>query len=137
MDQRYDLLKKIANAISDAPTMPEGVMEQEYDLIKRIYANLGNVTLRGIRGPVTAATDAPTSADDLIVYDTSATPIAVTLPTPVGRTGESLTLFWMAGANALTVTSASGTVLGSATYTMSVVGQAITVVSDGTNWIPG
>lgn len=73
----------------------------------------------------------------VILVDATAGPFTVTLPSAVGKKGQQpLTVKRMnAAANVVTVGSVSGTIDGGVTTTLNTQYQAITVVSDGSQWV--
>jgi len=85
--------------------------------------------------PVTkTAAYTATTADRTILGDTTAAAFTITLPTAVGNAGREFRAKWKAGANALTIASAGGTIDGQATLVMPVVNSAYRFESDGVNW---
>jgi hypothetical protein len=74
------------------------------------------------------------AADDVLLLNTTATSVQITLPTAVGNLGKHIRIKWILGANIASVVSASGVIDGLATYTFSILNQTIEVISDGTNW---
>ncbi|MGK5091237.1 tail fiber domain-containing protein, partial [Deltaproteobacteria bacterium TL4] len=84
---------------------------------------------------VTAANYSITSADGIILADTSGGARTLTLPTAVGISGRIYTIKLATAGNTLTITpNGTETIDGSATQTLSVAGDVLTIVSDGTNW---
>jgi len=133
MEQRYDLIKRIADAVSVEPTPAEGEMEKEYDLLKRVAEALEGGVRRTRRGPVTAATDLVGATDDIVTYDATARAIAVTLPDAALYENKSRTLKKVAGAFAVTVQSAGSLVEGASSYVL-LLGEAVEFNSNGTDW---
>lgn len=76
-----------------------------------------------------------TTADEVILCDATGGAFTVTLPTPVGNTGKVFTVKKVdAGANAITLATAAGTIDGASTKSVQYQYKSLTVVSDGTNW---
>lgn len=100
---------------------------------------LSNVTVNGMAAAYTARTTAytPTATDFTIAANASAGAFSVTLPTAVGITGEMYVIKKVdSSANAVTVaTTSSQTIDGATTRSLPRQYDAITVQSDGANWI--
>lgn len=76
-----------------------------------------------------------TRADSIILADATGGAFTVTLVTPVGIKARRYTIKRLnAGANAVTIATASGLIDGAATQALAAQYAKITVVSDGTNW---
>ena len=95
---------------------------------------LKDVVVRSTR-TVTAATTV-TLDDSLVCADATSAAFAVTLPTARIASGRTFQIKRInAGANAVTVTAAgTNTIDGSATYSLAVQYQSVTVQSDGATW---
>lgn len=78
------------------------------------------------------------STDGVLLVNSTAGAVTVTLPTAAGRAGKSYTVKdWkgQAATNAITVATTGGqTIDGSASATISKAYYALAVISDGTNW---
>jgi hypothetical protein len=76
-------------------------------------------------------------SDEIIIADASSAAFTITLPTAVGKTGQTYTIKRInAGANAVTVgTTSSQNIDGAATYALSMQYKYVKVVSDGSHWI--
>ena len=76
-------------------------------------------------------------SDEIIIADASSAAFTITLPTAVGKTGQTYTIKRInAGANAVTVgTTSSQNIDGAATYALSAQYKYVKVVSDGSHWI--
>ncbi len=76
-------------------------------------------------------------SDEIITGDATSAAFTITLPTAVGKTGQTYTIKRInSGANAVTVgTTSSQNIDGAATYALSAQYKYVKVVSDGTNWI--
>ncbi len=75
-----------------------------------------------------------TTADRIILADTTLGAFALTLPAPSGATGMPFQVKQKAGNNALTVATASGTIDGVGTFVFPGVNSAYTFISDGTSY---
>jgi len=75
-----------------------------------------------------------TTADRIILADTTLGAFALTLPAPSGATGLPFQVKQKAGNNALTVATASGTIDGVGTFVFPGVNSAYTFISDGTSY---
>lgn len=76
-----------------------------------------------------------TLADQVILADATGAAFTVTLPTPVGKKGKPYIVKRLnAGANNVTVGTATGLIDGAATQVLAAQYAKITVISDGTNW---
>lgn len=75
-----------------------------------------------------------TTADRIILADTTLGAFALTLPAPSGATGMPFQVKQKAGNNALTVATASGTIDGVGTFVFPGVNSAYTFISDGSNY---
>lgn len=76
-----------------------------------------------------------TRADSVVLADATGGAITITLLTPVGIKARRYTVKRLnAGANAVTIATASGLIDGAATQVLAAQYAKITVVSDGTNW---
>ncbi len=75
-----------------------------------------------------------TTADRIILADTTLGAFALTLPVPSGATGMPFQVKQKAGNNALTVATASGTIDGVGTFVFPGVNSAYTFISDGTSY---
>jgi hypothetical protein len=82
---------------------------------------------------VTAAA-AVLDSDGTVLADTTAGVFALTLPSPVGRSGRILRVKQVASANALTVGTAAGQIDGAATKVYAAQNEAHAFQSDGANW---
>ena len=100
---------------------------------------LTNVTANGVSQAYVAKTAAytATATDGTIAGNASTGAFSVTLPTSVGITGKVFTIKKVdSTANAVTVaTTSSQTIDGATTRALSIQYDAITVQSDGANWI--
>lgn len=98
-----------------------------------------NLTVSGITQAYTLQTAAysPTATDHTIACNPVEAGFSVTLPTAVGRTGKIYVIKKVdSGANIITVaTTSSQTIDGATTRTLPRQYDAITVQSDGSNWI--
>lgn len=76
-------------------------------------------------------------SDEIITGDATSAAFTITLPTAVGKAGQTYTIKRInSGANAVTVgTTSSQTIDGAATYALSAQYKYVKVVSDGANWI--
>ena len=76
-------------------------------------------------------------SDEIITGDATSAAFTITLPTAVGKTGQTYTIKRInAGANAVTVgTTSSQNIDGAATYALSMQYKYVKVVSDGSHWI--
>ena len=88
---------------------------------------------------VVSKTSAYTVTDDdaAILVDATGGAVTVTLPTAVGRTGQTYEIKRTnAGANAVTVDgNGAETIDGAATVSLSTQYATVRMVSDGTNWM--
>lgn len=75
-----------------------------------------------------------TTADRIILADTTGGAFSLTLPAPSGATGIPFQVKQKAGNNALTVATASGTIDGAGTFVFPGVNSAYTFISDGTSY---
>ncbi len=75
-----------------------------------------------------------TTADRIILADTTLGAFALTLPAPSGATGVPFQVKQKAGNNALTVATASGTIDGVGTFVFPGVNSAYSFISDGTSY---
>lgn len=92
----------------------------------------GSGYARDIASISTATTLGATANTDYIRTVTGTT--TVTLPTAVGNTNEYTII--RAGTNTVTIaTTSAQTITGSSTATLTVQWQAITLISDGANWV--
>lgn len=86
--------------------------------------------------PVKTAAYNVDGSDGLVPGNTTTAAFTITLPNAAGRNGATHTVKKVdASANALTVGSAGGTIDGAATAALAAQWAAITVRSDGTNWL--
>ena len=76
-------------------------------------------------------------SDEIIIGDASSAAFTITLPTAVGKNGQTYTIKRINSvANVVTVgTTSSQTIDGAATYALSAQYKYVKVVSDGSNWI--
>ena len=76
-------------------------------------------------------------SDEIITGDATSAAFTITLPTAVGKNGQTYTIKRInSGANAVTVaTTSSQTIDGAATYALSAQYNYVKVVSDGSHWI--
>lgn len=88
---------------------------------------------------VAAKTSAFTATDDdgMLLVDASSGAVTITLPTAVGRTGQTYEVKRTnAGANAVTVDGAgTETIDGALTASLATQYATVRVVSDGANWM--
>jgi hypothetical protein len=103
-------------------------------------ANTGNIQMgnngwKVLRG--TSTTTATIKNEALHEADTTSGGYTVTLPTSAGRRGHKVTIKKVGtSTNTLTIgTTSSQTIDGTTTKTLTSAWQALTVVSDGVNWI--
>ena len=75
-----------------------------------------------------------TTADRIILADTTLGAFALTLPAPSGATGLPFQVKQKAGNNALTVATASGTIDGAGAFVFPGVNSAYSFISDGTSY---
>lgn len=77
-----------------------------------------------------------TQVDQVITADATSAAFQVTLPTAVGKTGQTYTIKRInSGVNNVTVgTTSSQTIDGSTTYVLALQYKYVTVVSNGSNW---
>lgn len=74
--------------------------------------------------------------DQIVKADATGGAFTVTLPTPVGVSGKTYTVKRMnAGANAVTVGTAAGTIDGAATSVLASQYAVLRVISDNSNWL--
>jgi hypothetical protein len=80
--------------------------------------------------------DSITTSESFITANAVSASFTLTLPSAVGISGKQLTFKKLdSSSNAVTlVTTASQTIDGSLNYALSGINQAVTVVSDGSNW---
>lgn len=94
---------------------------------------------RSLTTPVVTLTSTATLTNQhgAVMADASGAPFTLTLPTAVGADGRQYSIVKIDGsANAVTIdTSATQTISGSATHELAAQYNAVTVVSDGANWI--
>lgn len=98
----------------------------------------GKATVAGLAVAYAAKTGAytTTSSDHTVNCDTTTAGFSVTLVTAVGNTGLRQTIKKIVAANTLTVDPAgTETIDGAATVALTAIYDAITVQSDGANWI--
>ena len=99
----------------------------------------GTLSSKGTINAITAKTSAYTAlvSDEIITGDATSAAFTITLPTAVGKTGQTYTIKRVnSGANAVTVgTTSSQTIDGAATYALSAQYKYVKVVSDGSHWI--
>jgi hypothetical protein len=96
---------------------------------------MGNNGWKVLRG--TSTTTATIKNEALHEADTTSGGYTVTLPTSAGRRGHKVTIKKVGtSTNTLTIgTTSSQTIDGTTTKTLTSAWQALTVVSDGVNWI--
>jgi hypothetical protein len=99
----------------------------------------GTLSTAGTIQAFSAKTSAHTilTSDEIITGDATSAIFTITLPTAVGKAGQTYTIKRInSGANAVTVgTTTSQTIDGSTTYALSAQYKYVKVVSDGANWI--
>ena len=99
----------------------------------------GTLSSKGTINAITAKTSAYTAlvSDEIITGDATSAAFTITLPTAVGKVGQTYTIKRInAGANAVTVgTTSSQNIDGAATYALSMQYKYVKVVSDGSHWI--
>ena len=99
----------------------------------------GRLKSNGIISNLVAKTSAYTvlTSDEIITADATSSPFTITLPTAVGKTGQTYTIKRInSGSNNVTVgTTSSQTIDGSTTYTLNAQYKYVKVVSNGANWI--
>lgn len=101
------------------------VLDNNFDKID------GSVQLRGL--VVSKAANYSANPWDTVLMDASSGPVTVTLPPPSAGT-QVVVKKTDPSANAVTISSPSGTVDGGVSLSVSTQWTAITVVSDGTNY---
>jgi len=75
------------------------------------------------------------STDGIILADTSATAFTLTLPTASGIAGRTYTVKLATAGNPLTIAAAdSETIDGQSGMELTNVGEAVSLISDGSNW---
>jgi hypothetical protein len=99
----------------------------------------GRLKSNGIISNIVTKTASYTAliSDEIITGDATTSGFTITLPTAVGKTGQTFTIKRInSGSNNVTVgTTSSQTIDGSTTYVLSAQYKYVKVVSDGTNWI--
>ena len=102
-------------------------------------ANFTGIPSAGVTYSYATKTSAYTilSTDYTIGGDATSASFAVTLPTAVGKTGQSFVIKKIdSSANTVTVaTTSSQTIDGATTYVMGYQYQSVTVQSNGSNWL--
>lgn len=96
----------------------------------------GNLLARAtIEGTEKTADYTLTALDDIILVDTSAAAVTVSLPEAGGNSGLTYTIVLKTAGNILTITPfETETINGSENIKMEYNGQAVRLVSDGMNW---
>lgn len=74
------------------------------------------------------------STDDFVLAVPSSANITLTLPDASTNVGNHITIKRNSAAYLVYVAPASGTIDGSASYTLSANYQSVTVICDGSNW---
>ena len=82
---------------------------------------------------ITVAEPYPMTTANGTVHVNPSVDIIVTLPTAVGNAGLTQTVTHVGTANTVTLASAGGTINGETTQAL-MVGDSMTVTSNGTNW---
>lgn len=115
------------------PSAPEELAERIGSELSIIERALKDTAVRGSR-TVTAATTV-TLDDYLVCGDATGAAFDVTLPSVRKAAGRTFKVKRLNAGNTVTVTAAgTDTIDGSATYPLSAQFEAVTVVSDGTDW---
>jgi hypothetical protein len=124
----------IDNAVIGASTPAEGTFTT--------MTATGNLSVAGTILGKTVIASTPkmadytlTDTDDIILVNTIVGALTVTLPTAVGNDGRAFTIKLTTAGNPLTI-AADGleTIDNDSTLTLEVQGQAVRLVSDGSNW---
>ena len=93
----------------------------------------------GVDNAVLTSSNTTTGGEDIVFADVSSSTLTVTLATADARSGARIAIVDInsnAGTNAITVdTEGSGTINGASSITISTSGKAVTLVSDGTDWV--
>lgn len=74
------------------------------------------------------------STDEFVIAAPASANITLTLPAASTNVGTAITVKRNSASYLVYVAPASGTIDGSASYTLSANYQSVTVISDGTNW---
>ena len=93
----------------------------------------------GVDNAVLTSSNTTTGGEDIVFADVSSSTLTVTLATADARSGARIAIVDInsnAGTNAITVdTEGSGTINGASSITITSDGEAVTLVSDGTDWM--
>ena len=93
----------------------------------------------GIDNATLTSSNTTTGGEDIVFADVSSSSLTVTLATADARSGARIAVVDInsnAGTNAITVdTEGSGTINGASSITITTDGEAVTLVSDGTDWV--
>lgn len=101
--------------------------------LQRLAEQLGRVQALAVRTTTTATT--LTAGDDVLLVDTTAGNLTITLPAASTHRGHAFTVKKTVAANTLTLDGAGAeTIDGAATLAWATQWTAYTVVSDGTAW---
>lgn len=98
----------------------------------------GRITdLEENNGVITKTADYTATVNDgVILVDTSAAAVTITLPTAVGNTGKRFTIKIVDATNTTTVDGdGTETIDGATTQSLSTLWKTIRIISDGANWL--
>ena len=127
------------NTVNNTGTDNENGVFMQVDVIGEDYhRRIKGVFVRPVGGAGTktvttfSGAGAIASTDDVVIATAAGT---YTLPSAVGSSGKTITVkVNLASGTVVVACNGSETIDGNTTYSMNVDGEAVTVLSDGSNW---